>query len=234
MQMDFRNSAQTLEGSKCGREGNKEDRDFPGGLVIKNPPRNARDAGTVPGQGTKILCALQWVSPQTSTTEPSLWSLHAATRMPVSGNYWAWVPASSREPVCVLSHVQLFKTPWTVIRQAPLSIEFPRQEHWSGLTFPSPRDLHDAGVKPASLVSPAVAGRFFTPGTTWEAHVLQPKMPHHTAETSCASTTTWHSQMNECLKRRRQCKGDYGIEVPSIYPPDPVSILSTSACFLRG
>lgn len=83
MQMDFRNSAQTLEGSKCGREGNKEDRDFPGGLVIKNPPRNATDAGTVPGQGTKILCALQWVSPQTSTTEPSLWSLHAATRMPV-------------------------------------------------------------------------------------------------------------------------------------------------------
>ena len=136
--------------------------------------------------------------------------------------------------MCVLSHVQLFKTPWTVTRQAPLSIEFPRQEHWSGLTFPSLRDLPDAGIEPASLVSPALAGRFFTTRTTWEAHVLQPKMPYHTAETSCASTTTWRSQMNECLKRRRQCKGDYGIEVPSIYPPDPVSILSTSVCFLRG
>ena len=37
-----------------------------------------------------------------------------------------------------LSHVQLFTTPWTVAHQAPLSIEFFRQEYWSGLPFPSP------------------------------------------------------------------------------------------------
>ena len=49
-----------------------------------------------------------------------------------------------------LSHVQLFVTPWTVAHQAPLSMEFSRQEYWSGLPFPSPGDLPDPGVKPKS------------------------------------------------------------------------------------
>ena len=43
-----------------------------------------------------------------------------------------------------------FATPWTVAHQAPLSIGFPRQEFWSGLPFPSPGDLPDPGIKPAS------------------------------------------------------------------------------------
>ena len=41
-------------------------------------------------------------------------------------------------------------------------MEVPRQENWSGLPFPTPGDLPDPGVKPMSLVSPALAGRFFT------------------------------------------------------------------------
>ena len=45
-----------------------------------------------------------------------------------------------------------FVTPWTVARQAPLSMGFPRQEYWSGLPFLSPRDLPDTGVKPRSPV----------------------------------------------------------------------------------
>ena len=49
-----------------------------------------------------------------------------------------------------LSHVQLFATSWTVAHQAPLSMEFSRQEYWSGLPFPSPRDLPDPGIKPGS------------------------------------------------------------------------------------
>ena len=53
-------------------------------------------------------------------------------------------------------------TSWTVAHQAPLSMAFPRQEYWSGLPFPSPGDLPDPGVKPASLVSLALAGEFFT------------------------------------------------------------------------
>ena len=52
--------------------------------------------------------------------------------------------------VFVLSCVQLFATPWTVIHQAPLSTEFPRQEYWSGLPFPPPRDLPNPGIEPRS------------------------------------------------------------------------------------
>ena len=49
-----------------------------------------------------------------------------------------------------LSRVRLFATPWTVARQAPLSMGFSRQEYWSGLPFPSPGDLLDPGIKPTS------------------------------------------------------------------------------------
>ena len=48
------------------------------------------------------------------------------------------------------SRVPLFVTQWTVLRQAPLSVEFSRQEYWSGLPFPSPRDLQDTGIEPGS------------------------------------------------------------------------------------
>ena len=61
--------------------------------------------------------------------------------------------------VCMLSHVQLFATLWTIARQSPLSMEFSKQEYWSGLPFPIPGDLPDLGVKPMSL---ALAGEFFT------------------------------------------------------------------------
>ena len=53
-------------------------------------------------------------------------------------------------------------TLWTVARQAPLSVGFPRQKYRSRLPFPSPGDLPDPGIKPTSLVSPALAGGFFT------------------------------------------------------------------------
>ena len=63
-------------------------------------------------------------------------------------------------------------TPWTVARQAPLSVEFSRQEYWSGLPFPAPGNLPDPGVEPMSLASPALAGEFFTtapPGKPYRA-----------------------------------------------------------------
>ena len=50
----------------------------------------------------------------------------------------------------LLSHVQLFATPWTVACQAPPSIGFSRQEYWSGLPFPSPGDLPDLGMEDGS------------------------------------------------------------------------------------
>ena len=49
-----------------------------------------------------------------------------------------------------LSRVRLFATPWTVAYQAPTSMGFSRQEYWSGLPFPSPGDLPDAGIEPGS------------------------------------------------------------------------------------
>ena len=49
-----------------------------------------------------------------------------------------------------LSHVRLFATPWTVAYQAPQSMEFSRQESWSGLAFPSPGDLPNPGIEPGS------------------------------------------------------------------------------------
>ena len=67
--------------------------------------------------------------------------------------------------VYVLSHfphVRLFAIPCTVFLQAPLSMEFPRQEYWNELSFPSPRDLPHPGIKPISFKSPVLTGRFFT------------------------------------------------------------------------
>ena len=57
--------------------------------------------------------------------------------------------------------------PWDF--QVPLSMGFPRQEYWSGLTFPAQGDLPDPGIKVMSLASPSLAGRFFTIRATWEA-----------------------------------------------------------------
>ena len=69
----------------------------------------------------------------------------------------------------LLSHLRLFVTPWTIACQAPLSLGFSRQEYWRGLPFPPPGDLPDPGIKPTSLVSPALAGGFFATSTTWKA-----------------------------------------------------------------
>ena len=64
--------------------------------------------------------------------------------------FWPVVMAWVTLPACVLNHV--FVTPWTVVYQAPLSLGFSRQEYWSGLPFPSPGDLSNPGIKPASPV----------------------------------------------------------------------------------
>ena len=71
----------------------------------------------------------------------------------------------------VTCHVWLFVTPWTIAHQAPLSMELSRQEYWSGLPGPPPGDLPDPGIKPVSLTSPAMAGRFFTTSATWIAPI---------------------------------------------------------------
>ena len=70
-----------------------------------------------------------------------------------------------------LSNVRLFAAPLTVVHQAPLPVEFSRQEFWSGMPFPTPGNLPHPGIEPASLASPALAGGFFTNSTNWEAPI---------------------------------------------------------------
>ena len=72
--------------------------------------------------------------------------------------------------MCVLnciSCVQLFATLWMVARQAPLSMGFSRQEFWNRLPCPTPGDLPDSGIEPASLTSPELTGEFFPTSATW-------------------------------------------------------------------
>ena len=76
--------------------------------------------------------------------------------------------------VCVCTHVRVLShsvmsdsaTSWTVAHQAPLSVGFSRQEHWSGLPCPPPGDLPDSGTEP---MSPTLAGGFLTTEATWKA-----------------------------------------------------------------
>ena len=83
---------------------------------------------------------------------------------------------SSRKPKSLLAEIRAAQvrmfvcsvasnsaTPGTIARQAPLSMVFPRQEHWSGLPFPPPGDLPDPKMEPTPSASPALAGGFFTP-----------------------------------------------------------------------
>ena len=72
-------------------------------------------------------------------------------------------------PLLSFSHVLLFLILWTVACQAPLSIGFSRQEYWDGLLFPTPGDLPNPEIKPASFKSPALPTGFFTTSATWEA-----------------------------------------------------------------
>ena len=76
--------------------------------------------------------------------------------------------------MCVFSHLVMSNFLWPLELpdcQAPLSMEFSRQENWTGLPVPSPGDLPNTEIEPGSLASPAPAGRFFTTSATWEAHV---------------------------------------------------------------
>ena len=117
---------------------NEELMGFPGGPVVKNPPANAGDTGSIPAPGS---CH---VGPCATTTEPA---------------HRACAPQQEKEieKVKSLSPVWLFVTPWTVAYQVPLSVGFSRQEYWSGLPCPSPGDLPDTGIEPRSPVLQADA-----------------------------------------------------------------------------
>ena len=98
--------------------------------------------------------------------------------------------------VCVLlSHVRLFATPWTVAQQAPLSMEFSRQEYWSVLPFPSPENLLDPGIKPgyhtlqAGSLPSEPPGRPLHPILSW---IWFSRKYLEQCFTSCSSTLAEH------------------------------------------
>ena len=101
------------------------------------------------------------------SSQPRVWT-HFSFVFCICGrilHYWATCGNPNTQSVCVFSvtcHARLFATPWTVAHQAPLSGGLCWQESWSELPFPPPGDLPDPGTEHASLVSPALAGRFFT------------------------------------------------------------------------
>ena len=111
-------------------------------------------------------------------------------------------------------------TPRTVALQASLSMEFPRQEYWNGLPFPSPGDLPYPGIKPASLMSLALVGRLFTaepPESFLSGLLLKPRGPkkrdpnlaNQNTETTVATRTdqgrpyylSWADENSFCFLR---------------------------------
>ena len=128
---------------------------FPDGLVVKSPSANAEDAGDLASNMQSWRVGHEWV------TEHS--SVHTCICECVNIHVYAGMHAKC------FSHVQLCATPQTIACQAPLFMWFPRQEYRSGLPFPFPEDLPNPATEPASLMSSALAGRFFTTSTTWEA-----------------------------------------------------------------
>ena len=98
-------------------------------------------------------------------------------------------------PAPLLSHVRLFVILWTVAHQAPQSMKLSRQEFWSGLPFPPQGDLPDSGIEPASLVSPALAGRLLA--------------------TAPAGKPTWHMVVVQSLGHVRLCS-PRGCSMPGV------------------
>ena len=93
---------------------------------------------------------------------------------------------------CMLSHsVWLFATLQTAACQAPLSMGFSRQEHWSELPFPAPGDLPNPGIEPMFLESPALAGGFFT--------TQPPGKPCHHPEWLPTEKTQFPQQLNPLI-----------------------------------
>ena len=131
----------------------------PGGLPSVGSHRVGQDWSNLAAAMivTTVLNWKQWIfgNPSTESTF-SLWLQSVYMHCRVSARHHIWLEPGSQIPnhakvkVKLLSCARLFVTPWTVAYHAPLSMGFSRQEYWSGLPFPSPGDLPDAGIEPGS------------------------------------------------------------------------------------
>ena len=124
-----------------------------------------------------LIVALKWFRSLESYLDKSERFLHWILSLWCLDLVICCVDSSQLCAVCYamlscFSRLWLWETLWTVALQAPLSMGFSRQEYWSGLPFPSPRDLPDPGIELSSLKSPVLADRFFTTSASWAEHFL--------------------------------------------------------------
>ena len=115
-----------------------------------------------------------------------------------------------------------FATTWTIAHQAPLSVGFPRQEYWSGLSFSSPGDLLDSGLELASLASPALASGFFTmepPGKPPLEQILS--QPQYFFKKKKNQTNKTTPQAQTAALHRANCSHSS----PPVYVPGPLNYL---------
>ena len=88
---------------------------------------------------------------------------------------------------------------WTGACQAPLSVEFSRQEYRSGLPFPASGDLPNPGIKPVSLGSPELAGGFFTTVPPGNPHMCKVLLEHSQPIYLCIVITDFTLQSSEMV-----------------------------------
>ena len=111
-------------------------------------------------------------------------------------------------------------TPWTTVHQTLLSMGFSRQGCWSGLPFPFPGHLPNPGIEPASLASPALAGRFFTTSTTWVKHSSQ-NMQHHIYDPAQHPTSSIRlaTLIDNMLQDKNQASSNSILSVSGFFSP---------------
>ena len=140
----------------------------------KKAPRGSEwTPGVGDGQGG-LACCNSWSRKESDMTERLNWRTknralirhlifwHINIRLSSPQNCEKEIPRVYAHMLSCLNCVWLFETLWSVAHQAPLSMRFSRQEYWSELPCPPARDLSNPGIKPESLLSPALAGGFFT------------------------------------------------------------------------
>ena len=107
--------------------------------------------------------------------------------------------------------------PHGAARQAPLSMGFPQQEYWSGLTFPSPGDLPNPGIQPGSFAcrqSPALAGGFLATRATLDLidsiqlNFAKVYIWHLESKLECICIQVWRDCDSDNCRHTRVCSGD--------------------------
>ena len=146
-------------------------------LFFPESKESRNNRGTSPVH-SKLTCKVIWwrhyfhhVTSHLGNTQRFIWFLNEVCTPQLGLMLYVYVLSCSvmSDSLCPMNYIA---------HQVPLSKAFPRQGYWHGLPFLSPGDLPDPGIEPTSLVSPALAGRFFTTSATWQALCYQSLIPH--------------------------------------------------------